>query len=381
MAWRYHAQRAITNTWLHRDCQLRETNLEWALSGAGALSAKLDAVSAKEMASDGILLYDEWSTIIYAEEDDQIRWGGIISGSVDLGNGEREITATSFAGYPYGRIFRDELRFYQNDAFYLIRLLWNLLQSDEHSDLGVVLSDNMSGVIIGSEDPGSRPVQGPDEPLETYEARVVEWQSAINEPYELAWWNTPDYGQEIENLIQSSGGEFVEHHSWTGTNKNSVEHRINLHYPWAGYRRNDLRFVEGENIIVPPLPERDGSMYANYVIALGAGEDRHTLRHESGTNDRRLRRDLVAPSKDTYSPTTLAKLAEDVLWSAQQISKYDTIEVFDHPNAPIGSWQLGDDILIQTHSGYEKIYDLVRVVGWSMQPDNPDRATINVVKV
>lgn len=381
MAWRYHVQRAVTNTWLHRDAIMLGTNLEWTLSGPGALSASLDAVAAKEIAGDGILLFDEWSSLIYAEEDDIIRWGGIVDSSTDMGNGARQITARSFSGYPEGRVYLDELRYYETDGFDLIRMLWGKLQEDPLADLDVQLSQNKSGITIGSAAPGDRPVQQAGETLEAYEARVVQWQSAINEPYELAWWNTPDYGNEIDNLIIQTGGAYTERHAWTGVNKDAVSHDIDLHFPLAGNRRADLRFVEGENVFVPPLPSRDGLLYGNYVIALGAGEDRHTLRHEIGRQDGRLRRDIVAPSKGTYSPSLLQRMAQDTLDDAQQIMKYDTIEVLDHPNAPLGSWQLGDDLFLQTHSGFEQINDWVRLVGWSMAPDNPDRATLKTVRI
>ncbi len=381
MAWRYHIQRAISDVWLDRDAQLRTVNLEWALSGPGGLTAELDAISAEQIGIDGILMYDEWSTIIYAEEDDIIRWAGIVDSSADIGNGEREITAISFSGYPTGRIYTGELRFYQEDGFDLIRMLWQLVQEDPQSDLGVILNDELSGILIGSEDPGSKPEPNPGEDAASYEARVVAWQSAINEPYELNWWNTPDYGAEIDGLLADTSGEYVEYHSWVDSNKTGVKHNIDLYYMDAGSRRFDLRFVEGENVIVPPLPQRDGSTYANYVVALGAGEDRHTLRHESGRADNRLRRDFVLPIKDTYSPSRLARESELALDAMQQIMKYDTVEVFDHPNANIGSWSLGDDIFLETHSGYEKISDWARVVGWSIETDNPDRATLKLVRI
>lgn len=380
MTWQYHIQRAITNEWLDRDAQLIDCDLEWGLSTPGTLNARLDAVSAKEIAQDGILMFDEWSTIIYAEENDVIRWAGIVDSSQDEGNGERSITAVSFSGYPHGRIYTGELRYYQADGFDLVRMLWNMLQSEQYSDLGVQLNDTLSGVLIGSEDPGIKPTQNPGESLEDYEARVAQWQSLINDPYELNWWNTPDYGQEIDNLMAQTAGEYVETHAWIN-NKTEVDHRIDLYWPIAGNRRTDLRFVEGENIKLAPLPQRVGGEYANYVIGLGAGEDRHTLRHEVGRPDNRLRRDMVAPVKDTYSPSFLATVTRATLDAAQLIAQYDTIEVFAHPNAEIGSWQLGDEIFVQTHSGFEQLSEWVRIVGWAYAPASADAATIKVMRI
>jgi hypothetical protein len=116
------------------------------------------------------------------------------------------------------------------------------------------------------------------------------------------------------------------------------------------------------------------------VIALGAGEERHMLREEAVVDDGKLKRHFIAPAKDLYSPLTLQVLARTTLAVAQNTVQYDNFDVYDHPNAPVGSWNLGDEIKIQTHSGYYELNDWVKIVGWSMAPDKPDVANISVLK-
>lgn len=768
MAWRYYLQRALTDVWLDREAQLEQVDISWVLTGPGSMTAHIPADLALAVGIDGRPLFDVWSTIVYAEKDGEIRWGGLLNAMNDAENGEKDLTFISFSGYPKGRIYTGEYRLYQADAFDIIRYIWNWIQFDPFGDLGVILSSGLSGVTIGTEDPGPRPVQAEGESLTAFQNRLLSWQTLRNEPYELAWWNTPDCGSEIDQLLTEAGAEYVEVHLWANEEKTAVSHQIfmfrpgaviqppvdptvapaitstwdqvnvgmsganghgiggmttsyvadewmlavtfdtgdpnlwwqyklvgvnkntgektresagfgryestiagivayagyfavmrsysrvpgtwdgwfidywdsNLNYirstfinnlppptqvkpafgfnyienqfmvayadganstlqfytdlsagasinvgsvdvintfanignsaigyvargnfdfgggriiygisgnnmfvctlggdrlgdsqrfrraedawvsggtwdgsnfytinnlgviskysslkeghegpvtatytwyddnalggthetkpspigngnivrrawnrittpqppeawnvfsndaakkarvylsnsasvarrqaatihqsPWlvavtntdysagtlepttntfsgldlnsypVGARRFDLRFVEGENIVVPPLPTSDGEAYANYVVAVGAGEERHTLREDAARIDGRLRRDAVVPLKDTYSPSLLKLTAQVYLDRVQNIMTFDTLEVFDHPNAPVGSWQLGDEIFVQTHSTSEKIHSWAKVIGWSFNPDDENIAQITVLRL
>lgn len=381
MTWRYHAQRAITNTWLHRDIEIRDVELDWALTGPGSISGTVDAASVGVLAVDGGELFSKWSTLLYAEEDDDIKWGGIVDNISDVINGEITFTGRSFAGYPLGRKYlSDYTKFYETDAFDLIRMLWRLCQEDAYGDLEVVLSGDMSGYIIGSNDPGIMPTREMGETDQEWDARLTTYLTKNNEPYELAWWLMLDFGEEINKIMTEANADFVENHYWRG-DKSAVLHQIDLRTPGVGRRRSDLRFVEGENIAVPPLVSDSGEEYANFVVALGAGEERFMLREEASVIDGRLRRDLILPGKNTYSPSLLRQTAKVALSIAQNQLKYDTIEIFDHPNAPLGSWDLGDEIYIQTFSTHHQINDWVRVLGWKCYPQGDGIATLSVMRL
>jgi hypothetical protein len=222
---------------------MSDVNLAWSLSAPGELTARIDAQTARSYAQDGRFIFDDWSSIIYAEENDIIRWAGILDSSEDLGNGERSIHARSLSGYPNGVKYTSDItRFYQADAFDLVRMLWASMQSDPMANINMTLSSNKSGQLIGSEDPGPAPVKNPGESDEDFQARMTAYASAINEPYELAWYNTPDFGEEISKIINQVAGEYTEQYTWDGL-RQDVEHKINLYWPSAGKRRNDLRFV------------------------------------------------------------------------------------------------------------------------------------------
>lgn len=381
MSWRFHVKRARTNVWLDRDAQINEPIITWVLTGPGEMTFRLDAREAKRYGIDGRFVFDDWSSIVYAEKNGQIQWGGIVDGSDDAGNGERIVHLRSLSGYAKGvKYTSDVTRFYQMDAFDIVRLLWSTMQSDPMADIGMTLSSNLSGITIGSEDPGPAPIREPGETEEAWQARLTEYATRINEPYELAWYNTPDFGEEVEKIMGQAAADSVESYSWN-EDGSDVINRLNLYWPTAGARRHDLRFVEGENVAVPPAPSSEADEYGNHVIALGAGEERHMLREEVQIDDGKLKRHIIAPAKDLYSPSTLNALARSVLKVAQNTLQYDSVDVYDHPNAPIGSWQLGDEIKLETFSGYYELDEWVKIVGWSMSPAREDIATISVVRL
>lgn len=380
MAWRYYAQRLLSGTWLDRDMLLQDVQITWALSGPGMLTATVDNTLARAIGVDGRLLLDEWSTAVYAEADGEIRWGGILTSSDTADNGSRTIECTSFSGYAHGRIYEGmttipqlQAYFFQEDAFNLIRLLWNEVQYDPYGNIGVTCSSNMAGYTVGGPDPGPAPTEA---------EALAAWTAKQQQGYELAWWNHPDIGDEIDTLLQMADADYIERHWWASSAKTSVTHRIELVRPRAGRRRPDLRFMEGENITVPPVPKRDGDRYANYVRVLGSGSDQHMLTSVAHAPDPpRVRRDMVTSAKDVLDFERLKAMGYNELNIARNIVFFDTFEIMDHPHAPIGSWGLGDEIMVQTHSAWEQLAMWVRITQWTLAPERSDRAQITVVRV
>ncbi len=387
MAWRYYAQRILSGAWLDRDLELYDVNITWALSGPGAMTAKVDRTLASQLAQDSLLVLEEWSTAIYAEADGVIRWGGILHSSATEEGGVRGLDIIGFAGYPNGRIYdSSEYRLWEADPFDVVRTLWTFVQSSTNGNLGVTVDTDTCPVKIGDPSPGPRPARDDFPSNEAgkkkYQAALAVWTNYAGEPYELAWWLSLDCGSEIDNVLGEAGAEYKEKHEWANANRETVKHHIELGYPTLGVRQEGLRFMEGENMFVPPLPTRDGSGYANHIIALGAGEERHMLRQTAGTTvTGRLRRDLVVGSQDSRSNNQLKSLAEETLKYSVDMIFFDSFEVVDHPNAPIGSFNVGDEIRVQTFSGFETLDRWARITEISLNPEVADSVSVTVTKV
>lgn len=193
-----------------------------------------------------------------------------------------------------------------------------------------------------------------------------EAETADGGAYKLEWWDSPDVGDEIDSLAQETPFDFTETHKWNA-DKTDITHTVTVHYPRAGRRREDLAFTLGENITEFAEPFRDGDRFANEVIGLGAGEGAGSLRRTTAVRDGRLRRPYVLAAKDVTKATRLSALIRDEHIRRKRPLTIPSITVRDHPHAPIGSWVLGDDILVKvTVPWLGDVSIWHRIVGWEL---------------
>lgn len=187
--------------------------------------------------------------------------------------------------------------------------------------------------------------------------------------YDLLWWETPDAGRELQRLADDTPFDWVERHRWANpTTRTDLVHEIVVGYPRLGRRRHDLSFVQGDNIVTVVAPQRDGDDYANEVIGIGAGEGAGALRRTTAVRNGRLRRTHVLTAKDTTTPGQLDAQLRTELQTRLNTLTVDEITVRDHDHAPIGSWDLGDDILVQaTIPWLGDFEEWHRVIAWRRQ--------------
>lgn len=362
-AWRYIAQRATTGEFLDLDVPLRRDDLAWALSGAGSLRATVSPDTGALRAADGRLVLEEWGTLIYAEADGQIRWGGIVISSRFDGP-VWQVEAAGFTTYPHGLPFTGDYSKIDVDPAQIVRDIWAHLQAQPSGDLGVTVTGDTS-VRVGTEPR--------DVSFTTGAGEDVSFQAG---PYELSWWEAPDCGSEIESLAKETPFDFVERHAWDG---DEIKHEVVIGYPRLGRRRNDLAFVQGDNISDVVAPSLEGDDYANGVLGLGAGEGKGVLQRAIEAPDGRLRRVAVYTAKDVSSTSRMDALIQRELRRRQDALKITQVTVRDHPNAPIGSWDLGDDVLIQaTIPWLGDVALWCRIVGWALKTEST--ATLSLVR-
>lgn len=157
-----------------------------------------------------------------------------------------------------------------------------------------------------------------------------------------------------------------------------VWHEVVYSYPRAGRRRADLKFVQGDNVTEVVPFKRNGETFANTVVVLGKGEGKKTLRGEDGVRDGRLRRPVLYTDKLASTTARCKALAKRERGWRSLAPQVDSIVVADHPNAPLGSWQLGDDVLIEAygvpHLG--DVADWFRIMAWAPVTDTTARLTV-----
>lgn len=190
-------------------------------------------------------------------------------------------------------------------------------------------------------------------------------------PYLLNWFDDKDCAAEIDNMARQVPFDYIEQVKWNW-NQTEVDRFLAIKYPRAGRKRDDLRFAEDENLLQAVLARETIDQYASVVIFRGAGTGRDGVRGFAATTTIRLRRVVVVTDKRVTSSTMANALAAEELRRRMAIVSVSEIVVdAGHPNAPLGSWELGDDILIEANMPYiGKISLYHRIVSYTWDPQS-----------
>jgi hypothetical protein len=468
-AWRFIAQRALTGELLDLELPVALKTLRWDLSGPGAFRGEVAPDTGTLRAADGRLLLEEWGTLIYAEADGVIRWGGIVVSSKFEGK-SWTVEAAGFTTYPNGLPFTSTYSKSGVDPADVVRDLWKHVQAHTDGDLGVVVegktsarvgSDSTATLAAATRDWGDAKSDYDSENAKLKRVRAAETdarrvytqrttektnaskaltaakktkdkakiaaaqadydaavaaqktqgsavdaaaratdaqaavvksrkatldaaaktkaaakkaEKADGGAYRLNWWESPDVGKEIDDLAQETPFDYVEEHAWSGS---KITHTVKIGYPRIGRRRTDLAFVQGDNVVSLVTPSIHGDDFANEVVGLGAGEGKGALRRTTAVRDGRLRRTYLLKEKRVSAVSRMDALVRDELRIRQGELQIDSVDVIDHPNAEIGSWSVGDDVLIQAELPWLGAVSLwCRITSWELTSDSRAKLTL-----
>lgn len=368
--WRYIAERLNgdgTSTFLDFNVPLRNVEIEDSLSSPNSFSATISPELGNLKDSDGRPLFEEHSTAIYAEKDGEIRGGGILAHSGFEGP-EWSLECTGFVGYAKDTPYTGDGIFYINtDTLDIFRAIWGHIQSQNGSNIGLTFDTQDSGRLIGSELTASEydPEGGSD-------GLTLETQA-----YKLAWYQDHDLLSNLTGLSEESPFDFTERHYWSG---DTITHRVDFGVPAIGTRRNDLRFVIGENVFIKPQVERAGDDYADEVYVLGAGEGAKMIRGHAITSRNRLRRVAVITDSSIRSLSKANAVAAAELRWRMSLDDFSGIIVRDHKHADIGSVSVGDEIRVQGRTGWVDVDAWYRVINRTIRPSEAGAMELGLVR-
>ena len=474
-SWRYLGFRMNgdgTESMVSPELPLDDVELTPTLSGVPGFKASIPVEMPTLTDSKGDSLLVPWSTVIYPEQSGVIRGGYIISDITENGP-KLDITGVGFTGYSKNTPYQGERTWVNGDALDITRHVWDHIQSQPGSNIGLQLEQDKSGELLGRLPtdqwmtiregqktnllPVGTPfkyvwVKTPAKPAVTRKTTklvnkkrvttvkttpakpavtvtlygrstreytlpkddhmMVLWNTKTRavwrdeggngthpgyerfgfvtknkpkedtegvtlEPYKLAWYADHDLASKLDDLAAQGNFDWWEDHRWNG---DRVEHFLRFSVPRAGRVRNDLRFVLGENVIDYPTVEKKSDNTITEVSVLGAGEGRAMIR---GTwiSDRRgkLRRVHTVTDKTITTRDAANRRAAEVGRALTGFS-ISSLTVRNHPNAPLGSWSLGDTITyLQPNQGWSGLRDYPgRVVSYTINPDK-DTSTITLV--
>lgn len=370
MTWRLYAQRTVTGEWLHTDVPA-SCALTWELNGSGYGNGFIPDALDVSQGSDGLPLWLERGTTLYAEEDGRLEWVGLCSFQRRTPAGrELEWKGLSWAYDLIG--FDGRIREWQPDPFDLVGRLAANAHAQPNGDVGLhVVTDGKAPTYAGDEQPPTeRPKnvhRAKGETKDQFDKRQKDrtdeqqkWDKAYGDrqPYSVAWWEAPYVLEEIRDLAREIPFDWREQHRWA--DRANLERRSELVVsPRSGRQRSDVALVEGVNIGEVLDPTTSIDKYGNHVVALGAGEGRKMRRAEIGRKDHRVRTTRFLEAKHVHNQKRLEGRARD---------RFDSMHVSTTLDGAVlrgelgGGFELGDTVQVDSRlfSGWCRVQSITR---------------------
>ncbi len=335
------AQNILTGEFLHWELPVRDLEITWVLSGPTVISGSFEP-EIQDLIGLDLQAHGTW---LHIEDSGLIRASGILQ-PTRADDQKLSVEALGVSAYAASIPYRGVYSQIGVDPAAVVQHLWSHIQSYPRGNLGVQVH-------------GTTPVRLGTEPAEQVDFVTGGGEQVSFDrggPYKLDWFTNRLIGAEIDDLAGETPFDYVERANWNA-DKTDVEHHIDIAYPSIGRRRTDLRFADGENILESaPIEEPDG-VYADEVIVQGSGEGQSAITGRAALPvPSRLRMPVVVVDKNiTSTDRANARAAEEL--SARLAAMVEVAEIAiqaRHPNAPLGSFSVGDEIqphLVLPHIG------------------------------
>lgn len=382
--WRYYAKRAVGSLWLDTNVQLGSVELLDALSAPGSGTARVLGGLGNAFAEDGQLVWGKWNTLLFAEEDEKLKWVGVCTAAYPDGS-DLKIEFVGWIGWWQRVPWTGLYEVWQTNVFTVVRMLIQAANAITNG-LDSFPTQGLSGYTVGDPQPPVRPKapnRGKGVNMTTYQnsgayknykAADDLWVAtyADYKKYSLAWWEGPYIGEEIDSLAKQTDFEYKARVAWT--DRANLQYR--LYFDMADdiiTRRTDIAFVDGMNLAERISPKDGDEDYANQVIGLGAGEGQNMVRVTLSASDTRLFQAEFVNYKAVRDAKRLRALAQaDLRRLNNKEYAIDQVVVWDVAGfAPLSTLSVGDEVKVQSNATNPPTDSWRRVVQIKRTPDNP----------
>lgn len=389
--WQYHALRVPSRVWLDRDLPLQDVSHGPALSGPFSLTATLDPEWEHLKGRDGQPKIMEKGTLIVAEADDVIRGAAIVQHASVVGD-RLTLECSGITSFGAGQEFEGTRTWGGSsagtsglgvDPLDVIRHMWAWLQEQPDGNLGITVAGTSTRYRLGSwhnarkiEEDGSlgpaAEIQDPfefDGDLDSIRKPTAARGKSVFWQYTVGWWDNVDIAGRMDELARQVPFDYLETARWANPQKTDVDLGIAFGYPRIGAKRPNVSFIVGENISAPVEVTLGREDYANRITVHGAGEGAKQLRATVSIRDGRLRHAEVIEATHLTSVAACRALATDILNRRRHSADITSFTATNHPSAPIGSYNVGDEVRVQTGPGWSTQNLWVRITALDIDPD------------
>ena len=352
-SYRYVTADALTGRILHWNLPLHDVEFGPELSGPGHLNATLSPGIGRPLND----LLDPGNTVVYVERNDRLLWGGLAWRAEPEG-ASYPIEAAGFSSYLHRRYdlhgnLNGRGPYVHADPAQVIRDVWAYAQDQPDGDLHVTIDDTHTKGSVGTE----------------------------KDPYDLPKDEARNLGDVVNDMTDTDPGiEWTETVAW---HDGRPTRHIHLGAPRLGRRREDLSFTTGVNVAGTPRVVLDADEYAQAVVGLGAESHHKRLRVVDAVRNGRLRLeyrlDTQLKDRDELEDRTRHEQR-----ARQILPEIATLDVRDHPAAPVGSWHVGDEVPVRLHEQHATYDHWCRITGWTIRPpqdDQAERITLDLARV
>lgn len=333
---RFTVIEANTNTVLTRDLVVREPQVMMRLSGPSHCMFKVP--QGEQYFSSLGIDWKTWGYLIVPEiEINEVKrcLGAQIVNKADIDpqTGDMIVEGLGIMGYPKGIPWLADYNPIAVDPAEVIQKIWSDIQNYSNANLGVEVLPALTGTQML--------------PGYSFDGNVLSFDFFA---MFIRQSDFQDSGDVINGLARDIPLDMLEEVSWgVDENNNEILNKvIRLGYPYLGLEQQALAFVLGENVITAELADeldiqpvsdiiirswRPGKTYSSQLSNADLTRYRRVIMEEDAHIDSIERAQAWAKRKLTRRniPTSFKKITVD----------------YSHPNAPVGSFWVGDYVYIE----------------------------------
>lgn len=321
-----------SDTILTRDLVVKEPKVRPVLSGPCTMEFKVDQ-NEQVLSSAGITWKDNGQLVVCEIEIDHVQiifcWGLTSNCKVDQTTGELDVQVTGMLGYPQNRPYLENFNPIAVDPFEIAARIWAHLGSFSNANLGITVQPASSGTQML---PGF-----------SYDGNI------LNFDFFAVFYRATDLndsGDIINGLAHDIPFDMVEKAVWN-SDRTALVKWIQLGYPQGGLEQDSLTFRLGVNMIKGEVMEWPDIKQVTDVIVRGWLPGKVYSSELANADPTVYRTTILEEDAQIDSTERAAAQAKKKLTRRNIPISFKNITIdANHPDGPLGSFDVGDSIYI-----------------------------------